>query len=112
MNSFGDGKPGVFDSVAPFLPSAAESGEYAGNYVSEEIEPIYRVAVQDGKLVLLRLKNDPDTLEPRTRDVFSGDVFSGEVGPIRFTRDSNNQVSGFLRSTGRIRNFRFMRQAN
>lgn len=74
---------------------------------SEEIEPIYRVAVQDGKLVLLRLKNDPDTLEPRTRD-----VFSGEVGPIRFTRDSNNQVSGFLRSTGRIRNFRFMRQAN
>ena len=96
-----------FDPVAPFLPSAAESGEYAGNYVSEEIEPIYRVAVQDGKLVLLRLKNDPDTLEPKTRD-----VFSREVGPIRFTRDSNNHVSGFLRSTGRIRNFRFMRQAN
>jgi hypothetical protein len=58
--------------------------------VSEEIEPIYRVAVQDGKLVLLRLKNDPDTLEPRTRD-----VFSGEVGTIRFTRDSNNHASGF-----------------
>jgi hypothetical protein len=46
LNSFGDGKPGVFDSVAPFLPSAAESGEYAGNYVSEEIEAIYRVAVR------------------------------------------------------------------
>jgi hypothetical protein len=40
LNSFGDGKPGVFDSVAPFLPSAAESGEYAGNYVGEEIELI------------------------------------------------------------------------
>jgi CubicO group peptidase (beta-lactamase class C family) len=107
LNSFGDGKPGVFDSVAPFLPSAAESDEYAGNYVSEEIEPIYRVAVQDGRLVLMRLKRDPDTLEPRTRD-----VFSGEVGTIRFTRDSNNHVSGFLLSTGRIRNFRFMRQAH
>jgi hypothetical protein len=107
LNSFGAGKPGVFDSVAPFLPSAAESGEHAGNYVSEEIEPIYRVAVQDGRLVLMRLKRDPDTLEPRTRD-----VFSGEVGTIRFTRDSNNHVSGFLLSTGRIRNFRFMRQAN
>ncbi len=107
MNSFGDGKPGVFDSVAPFLPSAAESGEYAGNYVSEEIEPIYRVAVHDGKLVLMRLKRDPDTLQPRTRD-----VFSGEVGTIRFTRDSSHRVSGFVLNSGRIRNFRFTRRAN
>jgi hypothetical protein len=67
--------------------------------VSKEIEPLYRVAVQDGRLVLMRLKRDPDTLEPRTRD-----VFSGEVGTIRFTRDSNNHISGFLLSTGRIRN--------
>jgi hypothetical protein len=55
--------------------------------------------------VLSRLKHKPDTLEPRIRD-----VFSAEIGTIRFTRDSKHRVSGFLLSTGRIRNFRFTRR--
>ncbi len=107
LQSFGDGKPDTYESVAPFIPSIAERAEYVGDYVSEEIEPIYRFAVQDEKLVLLRLKHKPDPLEPRTRD-----VFSGEIGTIRFTRDSSHHISGFLLSTGRIRNFRFTRRTN
>ena len=107
LESFGDGKPSVFESVTPFTPSVAERAEYAGNYVSDEIDPVYRMIVQDGNLVLTRLKHKPDSLEPRTRD-----VFSGKIGTIRFTRDSNHRVSGFLLSTGRIRNFRFTRRAN
>jgi hypothetical protein len=107
LESFGDGKPSVFESVTPFTPSVAERAEYAGNYVSDEIDPVYRMIVQDGNLVLTRLKHKPDSLEPRTRD-----VFSGKIGTIRFIRDSNHRVSGFLLSTGRIRNFRFTRRAN
>ncbi len=107
LESFGDGKPSVFESVTPFTPSVAERAEYAGNYVSDEIDPVYRMIVQDGNLVLTRLKHKPDSLGPRTRD-----VFSGKIGTIRFTRDSNHRVSGFLLSTGRIRNFRFTRRAN
>ena len=107
LESFGDGKPSVFESVTPFTPSVAERAEYAGNYVSDEIDPVFRMIVQDGKLVLTRLKHKPDSLEPRTRD-----VFSGEIGTIRFARDSNHRVSGFQLSTGRIRNFRFTRRAN
>jgi len=107
LESFGDGKPDVFESVTPFTPSAAERAEYAGNYVSDEIDPVYRMIVQDDKLVLTRLKHKPDSLDPRTRD-----AFSGEIGTIRFTRDSNHRVSGFLLNTGRIRNFLFTRRAN
>jgi CubicO group peptidase (beta-lactamase class C family) len=107
LESFDDGKPNVFEAVTPFTPSVAERAEYAGSYVSDEIDPVYRMIVQDGKLVLTRLKHKPDSLEPRIRD-----VFSGEIGTIRFTRDSNHRVSGFLLSTGRIRNFRFTRRAN
>jgi len=107
LQSFGDGKPKTFEAVTPFTPSMAERAEYAGSYVSEEIDPVYRMIVQDGKLVLTRLKHKPDSLEPRIRD-----VYSGEIGTIRFTRDSNHRVSGFLLSTGRIRNFRFTRRAN
>ena len=107
LESFGEGNPNVFEAVTPFTPSVAERAEYAGSYVSDEIDPVYRMIVQDGKLVLTRLKHKPDSLEPRIRD-----VFSGEIGTIRFTRDSNHRVSGFLLNTGRIRNFRFTRRAN
>jgi len=75
--------------------------------VSQEIEAVYRMVVQDGKLILIRLKHKSDPLAPRILD-----VFSAEVGTIRFTRDSNHRVSGFLLSTGGIRNFRFTRRAN
>jgi hypothetical protein len=105
LESFGDAKADVLEAVTPFTTSVAERAEYAGNYVSEEIEPVYQMSVQGGKLVLARLKHKPDTLEPRVRD-----VFSAEMGTIRFTRDSKHRVSGFLLSTGRIRNFRFTRR--
>ncbi len=107
LNSFGDGKPDVFVSVAPFTPTTPDLGDFAGSYVSQEIEAVYRMVVQDGKLILIRLKHKSDPLAPRILD-----VFSAEVGTIRFTRDSNHRVSGFLLSTGGIRNFRFTRRAN
>ncbi len=107
LQSFGDGKPNVFESVTSATPTAAELADYAGSYVSEEIEPVYRMVVQDGKLTLTRLKHKPAPLEPRTVD-----VFTTEIGTIRFTRDSNHRVSGFVLNSGRIRNFRFTRRAN
>jgi len=107
LQSWGDEKPDVYEAVTPFTPSVAERAGYVGIYVSEEIEPVYHLIVEDGKLMLTRLKHKPDTLEPRVRD-----VFSGTIGTIRFTRDSSHRVSGFLLSTWRIHNFRFTRRAN
>jgi hypothetical protein len=107
LESFGDNKPDAFEEVTPFTPSASERAEYTGNYVSEEIEPVYRIVEKDGKLMLTRLKHKPDVLEPRTRDAFSADM-----GTIRFTRDGNQKVTGFVINSGRIQNFRFVRRAN
>ena len=45
--------------------------------------------------------------EPRTLD-----VFTAEIGTIRFSRDPNHRVSGFVLNSGRIRNFRFTRREN
>ena len=96
------GKPDVYERVEEFTPTAAQMQEYAGIYVSDEIEPLYRIAVREGKLVLERLKSEPTTLQPATRD-----LFSGGPGTIRFTRDPNGSVSGFILNAGRVRNFRF-----
>jgi len=107
LQGFGDGKPDVFEFVPPSTSSATQLTDYAGRYVSQEIEPVYRMVIQDGKLMLARLKHKPAPLEPRILD-----VFTTEIGTIRFTRDSNDRVSGFVLNSGRIRNFRFTRRAN
>jgi hypothetical protein len=100
----GDGKPEVFESVPQFTPSADELNHYAGVYHSEEIEPLYEIKLEDGKLVLHRLKNKPDTLRPITHD-----LFAGSVGTIRFRRNAQGQVAGFALNGGRVRNFQFQR---
>ena len=55
-------------------------------------------------LVLFRLKNDPDPLQPVAKD-----FFTAGVGKIRFTRDSKYAITGFLLSTGRVLDLRFER---
>ena len=105
--SFGGRKPEFYESVVAFDPTTAQLAEYAGAFVSEEIDPIYRISLQDGKLILIRLKHKPDTLRPATRD-----VFSGEIGTLRFTRDAHQNISGFILNAGRIQNFQFTRKKN
>lgn len=106
--SFGGGKPDVFDATEAVSPSGAELSEYAGAYVSEEIDPVYRIALEGGKLSLVRLKHKADALRPAVRD-----VFTGEIGTVRFTRDpGNGHVSGFVLNAGRIQNFHFTKRAN
>ena len=105
--SFGGGKPRAYEAVTAFSPSGKEMGEYVGAYVSEEIDPVYRIVLQDGKLNMARLKNKPALLRPTVRDVFTGDI-----GTVRFTRDANQRISGFILNAGRIRNFRFKKKAD
>jgi CubicO group peptidase (beta-lactamase class C family) len=105
--SFDDGKPMIYESVQAFTPNTAGLAEYVGEYSSEEIDPVYRITLQDEKLTLARLKAKPATLDPRVRD-----VFSSPVGTIRFTRGSSHHISGFFLSEGGVLNFRFKSVAN
>jgi CubicO group peptidase (beta-lactamase class C family) len=105
--TFDGGKPKFYESVAAFDPSATELAEYEGAFVSEEIDPVYRISLQDGKVVLIRLKHKPDTLRPTMRD-----VFVGEIGTVRFTRDANQHISGFILNAGRVQNFPFTKKMN
>src|SRR5215472_4527040 len=59
-------KPDIYEWVPSVDPTPAQLGEYAGAYVSDEIDPVCRIEVQGGKLMLLRLKNKPDPLRPTT----------------------------------------------
>jgi CubicO group peptidase (beta-lactamase class C family) len=98
-------KAEVYESVVAVYPTAAQLVEFAGVFVSEEIEAVYRMSVQDGKLILTRLKSKADSLRPATQD-----VFVGQIGTIRFARDANGRVSGFILNAGRIQGFKFARR--
>jgi hypothetical protein len=104
--SDGGGKPLTYEAEEPFSPGRAELAEYTGAYVSEEIDALYRIVLDEEKLSLVRLKHEADTLRPAVRD-----VFTGEIGTVRFVRDTNRHVSGFVLNTGRIQNFHFTRRA-
>jgi len=102
----GGGKPTLFEAVEPFAPSPADLTQYAGVYRSEEVEPIYRIIVENGKLVLRRLKLNAAPLEPLMRD-----MFTIPPGRVRFLRDTKGRVSGLMISTSRVLNLRFTKQA-
>ena len=99
-------RPAVFEA----MPAAAATppSEYAGAYYSDEIDATYRIVEKDGKLTLTRQKFAPQLFEPAFRDAFSS---LSILGTIRFTRDERGRVSGFTLSSGRIRNFGFVRQS-
>jgi CubicO group peptidase (beta-lactamase class C family) len=105
--TFDGGKPELYESVAAFDPTAAQLAEYPGAFLSEEIDPVYHISLRNGILTLIRLKHKPDTLRPMMRD-----TFVGEIGTVRFTRDANQHISGFILDAGRIQNFHFTRKAN
>jgi hypothetical protein len=98
----GAGKPDVFERIAEFQPTSGQLAGYAGAYVSDEIDPIYRIVVENGGLELKRLKVKPQKLRPIVED-----YFQGLNGVIHFQRDSAGKVTGFVLNGGRIKHFRF-----
>jgi CubicO group peptidase (beta-lactamase class C family) len=100
----GEDKPEVFEAVSAFTPSTSELSSCVGFYYSEEIEPIYVMKIDDGKLVLHTLKNKPDTLRPITPD-----LFAASIGTIRFKRNAQRQVSGFVLNAEHVRNMLFQK---
>jgi len=101
----GPAKPDVYERAAEFSPSDAALREYAGVYHSEEVEMLFRLAVENGKLTLKRLKTRPAILEPAVPD-----VFTGPPGSLRFVRDPRGAITGAVLNSGRMRNFRLQKR--
>jgi len=106
VQGWGQEKPELYEAVTAFVPTAEQLTGYAGAYVSAEIDPVYRIAVEKGGLVLKRLKSKPEKLRPTIVD-----YFESSSGDLHFERDSGGKITGFLLNSGRIRNFRFTRAA-
>lgn len=102
----GAATPEVFQRVSEFKPTGEQLKAYAGSYASEEIDPIYRIGIQQDGLVLTRFKASPGKLKPIIED-----YFEGPDGTVHFSRNASRGVTGFTLNSGRIMNFRFSKMA-
>ncbi|HKJ03944.1 MAG TPA: serine hydrolase domain-containing protein [Longimicrobiales bacterium] len=106
------GEPGTLETadgtvarrLAPWRPSEAELGRFAGIYHSDELGTDYRVALEEGHLAVHHRKLETRALTPAFDDAF---MMNGAV--VAFTRDASGAPAGFTLSDGRVWNVRFVR---
>jgi CubicO group peptidase (beta-lactamase class C family) len=103
FTSANGGKPIIHERVEPASYTSEQLAQFAGTYYSEEIDATYTISLQANKLVLRRKNVDEAPLQLLFADTFS----SVGSGTLSFTRNNQNQISGFLVSTGRVRKLRF-----
>jgi CubicO group peptidase (beta-lactamase class C family) len=85
----------------------ADLAEYAGDYYSDELGTTYTIAVEGDHLVAQHRRHDDIELAATGRDSFKGSEWFFQT--VRFTRDKDNQVTGFRLTGSRVRNMRFDR---
>jgi CubicO group peptidase (beta-lactamase class C family) len=90
----------------PWHPDAAELAAFTGRYLSDELEAIYTVVVNDGQLVARHRRHGDIPLRPVEPDVFAG---ASVFDRVRFERDSARSVTALRMSSGRARNLLFRR---
>lgn len=88
--------------------TADDLAAFVGRYYSEEVETLFEMTVEDGKLVAHNIRMDPLTLTPRDVDEFSSSAFFFKT--IAFQRSGNGQITGFMGSNSRTKNVWFRRQ--
>ena len=81
------------ERIALFKPTLEQLNEYAGTYSNEELDTLYAVTLQNGKLALGHPRLNDITLSPDERDYFVGS--SPYFRMLIFKRDEQNKVSGF-----------------
>lgn len=84
-----------------------ELAELAGRYYSRELELWLDIRLEDGELVIHRLRGEPTELSHRAGLTFNGGFPFGEV---EFQRASNGDVTGLVAANGRTKGVVFARQ--
>lgn len=98
----------VWEAIEELAPSRDELAEYAGPYLGDEIDLLFRVRAEGDKLVLSRLGSGRTTLDPVFRDSFKAPYgYLDGNWYLQFRRDSAGRVTGVVFSNIRNRDFYF-----
>jgi CubicO group peptidase (beta-lactamase class C family) len=97
----------IFDAVPP--AASPHLAEYEGRFYSREIDSEYGVSLRGSRLEITRHKYPPAVLYPIFRDAFAMSDFNllMPFSVVRFERDAQGHVVGFLFSGDRTRSLQF-----
>lgn len=84
---------------------AARFADYVGMYYSVELDVFYRVSIENDELAMRAPNRAFSPLAPRAGE----DAFTHRGDAIRFERNDEGKVTGFLLSGGRVIDLRFER---
>ncbi len=102
-------EPMVFEAISPPVLTPAQLAEYVGDYYSDELQALYRIAMEDGKL-FLRLANKDTELSKKPLQPSLRDAFSVRGLSLNFVRDGQDKISHFTVNAGRVKNIKFLRR--
>ena len=97
-------KPDTLHGIEAISLAPDQLGLYAGDYYSEELQVVYRIVIEDGKLSIRHKKLPACPLQPVKKDTFTADDMV-----LYFTCDGMDRVAGFTLNVGRVKNLRFDR---
>jgi CubicO group peptidase (beta-lactamase class C family) len=101
----GRSKPRLWEAVAAFTPKREELAAYTGVFYSEEIDMVYTLVVEGGRLTARFRPAIRVNLTPVYQD-----AFQAEGNVVRFTRDASGAIDGFRVYAGRVRHLRFVKR--
>ena len=91
-----------YERVEPWNPAPAELAALTGEYTSDEAEVTFRIAMEQGRLVIHRRPDIVIALTPTYKD-----AFRSSLGAIRFLRDAAGRVNELSVSESRVWDLRF-----
>ena len=97
----------TWEPVVLWTPAAAELGAFAGTYASEELDTVWRLSVEDGRLFIRHRGFPEDPLAATVQDVFSLEGMT-----LHFVLGTGGGVTGFTLDDGRVRGIAFRKLAS
>jgi hypothetical protein len=107
---YSDGSETISKRVDYIAYDIGKLREFTGYYYSDELQTVYFVDVINDSLYLKHQKNEDVELLQELDDFFISDSWEPYwCEKVRFLRDQDNAVVGFLVSGYHVRNVRFMK---
>lgn len=97
-----NGQQMIAPKMKDFDPSSVIADEFTGDFYSPELRTVYTFATKDKQLVVKQLR-----MEDLMMNATAGDQFSNGRTRLEFVRGNDKKITGFMFSSGRIRNIWF-----
>ena len=103
-----DGQDMTAQRITDEPPMAAQLSEFAGDYYSDELDTVYTLLIQDGRLVARHRRHEDVPLDSAGADRFASATWWFKQ--LDFQRDDAGGITGFALTGERVRNLHFRKR--